>query len=1460
MLLSFSSVQSYLANRTTKYLNRRYKTNITIDKADFSYLGNVTLKKVLIRDHHKDSLIYVENLKTSILNFKNVIDSKLVFGAIDLSAVFFQIKTYKGEEEDALAIFVEKFDDKANDNDTPSNFLLTSSLVTISNGLFQIYDENKDGKPLVFKKINGKVSDFKIVGPNASGFVEDVSFLENHDVMIKKLTTNFSYTRQQMKFLDTKIATNASSLSGTILFNYQREDLADFNNKVNIDANFDKATIALRDLNKFYDGFGTRDLLFLSTKISGTLNNFTASNVRLKSSRNVTVNGVLNFKNVFDKGKEFSLNANFTKLSSDYNSLQSLLPTTLSKTVPIVFDKLGQFNLQGTTYISSEVINAKLNINTALGNVISDLKLTNVSNIDNASYVGHIQLNEFDLGVLVSDPLIGKLSLDADVDGKGFDLEHLNTSIKGNISKHQYKGYTYSNIDVNGLFQNKRFNGKLISHDENIQLTFKGKADFSSEIYKFDFKTDVGFANFNKLNLFKRDAKAILKGVIDIKATGNSLDNFAGNINFKNASYTNQRDTYKFTEFNINSSFKDSIRTITVDSPEIINGKLVGNFKFNELGILARNSLGSMYDNYHPFPVSKNQKLNFNLKIHNKIIGVFFPEIKLASKTILKGKIDADKDLFHLTFKSSQVNAFGNVIDKIRLQVDNKNPIFNSQLSIKDIKTKFYNASKLNLVTVNLQDTLFIRTEFTGGKHQTEKYNLALYHTIGDDNKSIFGVKKSDILINKTKWFLNASENNENKVVFDNAFTNFLFKTFSLTSGDQKITLEGNLKKPKSKDFNIAFENVRIADILPKIDSLTIKGLLNGKINYKQHDNKIIPTSDISVVDLYVNDYYQGNLTANLKGKNSLKSYDVNIELKNDLSKSFTVNGNVNFGKKTPTLDVDAHFEEYNLQAFGLYLGKDVFTNIRGYLYGDVNIHGQLKDPKMDGGLYLDSAGMNIPYLNVDYDFDGTTVVALEDHTFKIEDLTLLDKAKATSATVLGTIKHDAFKDWTLDLNLQTKNLLVLNTKEEENSLYYGTGFLKGDATIKGLTDKLVINVTGRTNPGTHFIVPLSDIRTAEKSSLVHFKAPKGKETINFNKDFLLDRFKGLSLNFNLAVTKDALVEMVIDESTGSYLKGRGTGDLLIEINTRGKFNMYGDFVIDNGIYDFKYGGIIDKEFVAKKGGTISWSGDPLGAELNIEAVYKLKANPRALLENYSGTRKIPVNLVTKITGELYHSTIGFDILMPNASTDIASELDFKLNRNDDNGKARHFIALLVTGSFLNDTNLNANANSFLYGTTSELISNTLSDIFNTGNDKVNIDIGYQVGEKGTIDGVDINDQIDLSLGTQLSDRIIINGKVGVPVGSKTQSTVVGEVEVEFLLNEEGTFRLKTFNRQNEIQYTDEEEGYTQGAGITYQVDFDNGGELLEKLGLKKKKTKDTTALIIQKKDTVKKKSFVRFK
>jgi hypothetical protein len=1438
-LLSLSSVQTRLGKVATDYLRNDFNVDINVEKVDLSFLGRVELNEVLVKDHHADTLIYVRDLKTSVLSYRNLIKGKLNFGQISLEEFILNMKTYKGEEDDAFTMFINKFDDGTTP-DKPSGFLLTSSRLKLLDGYFELFDENKENdKPLFFKKIKGSAKNFKIDGPNVYADINKLQFIDNRNIEVQNLSSNFSYSKTEMNFLNTQLETDKSSISADIKFTYVREDFSDFNNKVMLNADVKKADISLLDLKKFYDELGTNDVLHFSTKIAGNLNDFAAENLKLTTDKQAVIIGTLHFKNAFDQENRFSLAADLTRLTSNYDHLKSLLPNILGEKLPSLFKKFGQFTVSGFAYITGDLINTDISMQTDIGNLITDLEMTNIGNIDNASYFGHIKIIDFELGEILNDSLIGQLSMEGDIDGKGFTLEKMNTSVKGQISKQQYKGYTYTNIDINGVVKNKHFDGEIEVNDDNIKLNFKGLADFSKKRYTFNFKTAIDYLDLNTLNLFKRDSISKVKGNIEIKVSGNTFDDLAGTIDFKNALYINQKDNYYFNDFNVTSAFEGDIRTITVNSTEIVNGYLKGKFKFGELAVLTKNALGSIYSNYKPFVVTPAQELDFKFKIHNKILEVFYPEISLSANSFISGNLNSDDNLIKLNIKSPQVIAFKNTIDSLNLQIDNKNPLFNTQLSVAKINTKNYNISNLQLVNITLNDTLYFRTEFLGGDKNTESYDLAFYHTFNNENKSVLGLQKSNFTLKDTKWIINPEDNFDNKMVYDGKTKTYDISPFLIRSNKQKIEFFGQVRDTISKDLTFKLENVNLATITPEIDSLKLKGIINGSLNYNQLNDIIKPTANFSIANFNVNNSYQGNLKVVVEGKNSLRNYGVNISLERDNSINLSAEGDIDFTPKDPTLDVEVSFEEFKLDAFSP-LGKDVFSNIRGFAYGDVHLTGLLNNPTMEGELFLDQAGLYFPYLNVDYDFEGTSVISLKNQTFTLEDVQIKDKKFSTRGKLTGSISHVDFEKWRLNLNLNTKNLLVLNTVEKESSVYYGTGFLEGYANIYGPTDKLVINVVGKTKRGTHLTIPISDVKTVESSQLIRFVNKENpEENEKTRREYISDKLKGLTLNFNIDVTKDAVVEMVLDKATGSYLKGSGTGNIQISIDTKDMFEMYGDFFVDSGIYNFKYGGFINKPFIVKRGGSISWSGNPLTANINIEAVYRVSANPRSLLDNISSNRKIPIDLITRFSGELFNTNREFDIEIPNASSTVASELSFRLNSDNLNNKTVQFISLLVSGSFYNENDISVNSSTALYGTGFDILSNAFDNIFNQGDNRFKLRPEYTVGERGAVDNLNIDDQLAIGLDYQVNDRIIINGKVGVPMGASNQTSIIGEVNIELLLNEEGNLRSSIFNRQNEIQYSQEEEGYTQGVGLSYQIDFDNGNELLEKLGLKRKKLKN---------------------
>ena len=512
-------------------------------------------------------------------------------------------------------------------------------------------------------------------------------------------------------------------------------------------------------------------------------------------------------------------------------------------------------------------------------------------------------------------------------------------------------------------------------------------------------------------------------------------------------------------------------------------------------------------------------------------------------------------------------------------------------------------------------------------------------------------------------------------------------------------------------------------------------------------------------------------------------------------------------------------------------MGGEVITNIRGLASGTAKFEGPFDNPDIAGRVYLNKAGIKIPYLNTDYNFANNSVVDLTENQFSFRNIGLIDSKFKTTGTMSGNVKHNKLSDWYLNFNINSDRILVLDTKDKDDALYYGTAFIDGNATIVGPTNGLEINVNATSEKGTSIKIPISDSEATSEKEYIKFtnsktvsdKIAKGKEK----------EFNGVELNFELDITPVAEIEVIINKSNGHGLKGRGVGSLLMEINTLGKFNMWGDFQAYEGVYNFKYGGIIDKKFNVKKGGYISWDGDPMNATLNMEAVYKTEANPSVLLDNPNFNKKISTEVVIKLTDKLTSPTPDISINFPTVSSVLRSELEYKLN--DADTRQTQAIYLLSSGSFLSDKGVAENA---ITGNLLERANSLFEDIF-SNDDKFKIGLNYVQADRNNPQFA-TEGRVGFTLSTQISDKITINGKLGVPVGGINESVVVGDVEVQLRLNEDGTLKARFFNKENDINYLGEGGiGYTQGLGVSYEVDFNSFKELMYKILNSKKARKE---------------------
>lgn len=1424
IIFSIPAVQTWAAKKVTTELNNTYGTDINIKRLGLNWKGEVDIREVFIADHHKDTLIYSQELQTNIINFTQLVQGNLGFGNIKLDHAKLYVKTYKDEATDNLSIFAHKFD-SGKENTEP--FSLLGNDIILINSKVKITNENLENPDVfVLNKVNIVANNLKIHGPDVSVNIKELSLIAARGFEIKALKTDFSYTSTNITLKDLYLETLESKIKGFVDLDFSKSGMSDFINDVVITADLKDSEIATNDLNGFYNEFGPDQLILLDADLRGILNNFTATDLRLQTG-DTYIQGDYVFQNILDVEKGYSIIGNNHSISTNYFDLRRFMPKLIGDVIPVELKNLGSFNIAGNTSIIGDELNTKSNLSSGIGKANLDLKIGNISNIDNAYYDGKVVFKDFNLGKITKTNSLGKMTGDLNFKGRGFDKNNVNTEISGKISSFNFEGYNYKKIIVSGNLKNPLFDGELSIDDPNLKLEFKGLIDASTHTNHLDFQADVEYAELNQLNLMSRDSISVFTGKVLVDMEGKTIDDVVGTINFNQTFYQNERDNFYFDDFTITSSFQDSVRTIEINSPDIITGKISGEFLIADIPNLFQNGVASIYANYIPREVTTNQYINYEFLIYNKIIDVFIPQLKLGDNTRVKGSVSSDKSKFELDFRSPEILLFNNYIGKLNIQMDNDNPLYNTYISADSVYTGVYNLKDLNIINKTLNDTMYVRSEFAGGPKKEDLFNLSLYHTINPSGKSVIGVKKSDITYKGNVWYLNEKNNHLNKVVFDDNFKEVRIDSLVLSHNNELIQMAGVLRDSTYKDLKIRLTDVNIGNVTPEIDSLRLQGNTNGRIDFLQKNGAYFPNGAITIDNVIINEIPFGDLNFKIEGNEDLTRYNINTTLINNDVKSINAVGEIDVSAKNPKIQLNVDLNEFNLQAFSPF-GGEVISDIRGLATGSVRVSGNYKSPDIFGRINLDKSGLKVPYLNTDFDIEDNAQVIVTKNKLEIARTNIKDTKYKTEGILFGNATHNNFGNWELNLNIEAPNkLLVLDTPPEEDALYYGTAFISGRARISGPIDELLIAVDATTEEGTTFKIPISDTESISDDSFVHFLSPKEKQARIMGETTVSEEVKGLTLKFELDINKNAEVEVVVDKVNNSTLKGRGAGILLIEINTNGKFQMYGDFQVYEGQYDFRYGGIIQRNIEVVPGGNITWDGAPEKANLNLSAVYKTQANPSVLLDNPSINTKIPVEVYVKLDGQLAQPALSFNIDFPRVSSTLKSELQYKLQNQEQMQNQALF--LLASNSFVNDNYAGSNA---FAGTLADRVSGLVNDLFTDQDGKFRVGLDYSVGNRTP--NQETADRFGITLSTQINERILINGKVGVPVGGANETAVAGDIEVQWLINEDGSLRMKFFNRQADLQFIGEDQIFEQGTGLSYSVDFNTFRELYQKLFNKK--------------------------
>ena len=623
-------------------------------------------------------------------------------------------------------------------------------------------------------------------------------------------------------------------------------------------------------------------------------------------------------------------------------------------------------------------------------------------------------------------------------------------------------------------------------------------------------------------------------------------------------------------------------------------------------------------------------------------------------------------------------------------------------------------------------------------------------------------------------------------------------------------------------------------------EEMDLQGEANGVVELSNVYDKTIITSELSLFDLELNKYEIGNLCINSTWDSKKNRLRADGEIERDSVQPLRFAGSYSPNDNESPLDFLLTMNGFDLSILNAFLGEDVL-GISGTASSMVSLTGTFDKPKLEGDLMLRNAELFVPFLKTTYAF--TDKIHIDPEMFAFDNIKIFDE-EGNEGRLTGQVLHKNFVDWQYDVLLEMdKPLLTMNTKEGDNSDFYGKAYTTGFLNISGFGSQTFFDMTLKSEKGTTFILPMSSSGELQFDSYIQFINPLDTAT---KKELKAD-LSGITMNMQLDVTEDAEFQIIFDEAVGDVMKGRGKGHLSMIINNLSTFNMYGMLELTQGSYLFTLKNLLNKPFEVKPGGSIAWYGDPMAAELDMQAIYKASASLNDIIPdpNQTSGKRVPINLIMGLQGKMMNPTIGFDLELPQSDqltkSRLASIVSTEQERN------RQAFALLVMGRFISPPNITQTGGTGvgLASNGSELISSQISNWLSQISDDFDLGFNYRPGDKIS------NEQIELALSTQLfNDRVSVTGNFGVARGSANtgQTTnYIGDVRVEYNITQDGKIRLMVYNESNDRRMTTTTQSpYTQGIGVIYQEEFDNWKQLVDGIQdlFKRKAQKNTTSTV----------------
>ena len=1450
-------VQNYTLTRVISAFEDRLPSKLSFTSARLRPLNTIHFKDLYVEDLEQDTLLFAPNCKVTV---KGILAKAFSQEEVDISLKKITLKNayIRLYNDSTFTVNIKPLIQQMKKPDSlknePKPFYINE--IELSNCKMAIYrfdsirkETVMDPTRIVLNELNINIKHFAAHADTINLDIKHMSLKESAGFVLDDFKSDLTLYKSALHFQSVDILTPYSRL------NFERVHF-DFNDFSDFKSVFDKvehtyeitqSEINLLDVGCFVPIFnGVEQVFKMNGTVFGTLDNFKAKklNVTLGESTKILadfdINGMPNFKETF-------LMVDFKEVSSSAADLNSLnLPRNKKLSLPDNLSGISKFRYAGnfTGFFRDFVSFGELQ--TDIGNIKTDLTIVP----DSARGVileGTLSTENFLIGeVLETTEKLGEVTFNANISGvsrvdSGFDV-----NFNGNFKKLEFNGYPYANIKANGDLKNKLFDGFVTINDPAAELEFEGVIDYSSEIAGFNFLANVTHADLHKLNFTKGDSVYTASFFLEATGTGNSLNEINTDIKLINSFFTRSNRQIQLYNLQLNVR-NDTAHNSVLLLSDVLDVRVEGAYKLNEIPRYFTTLVHKVYPSLQLCTDSSAclndslQNLNFqvNFKRVQPILNFFTEGKKIADKTILEGAYSYDSiSRFGLHFKSPGIGIGNSFVKSMNL---------NARIEDDKLQTEF-GASRLSISDrVNLDNFTLISSTINDSLHYISRWlnwdtnvyrgnfegTILLEKELRLKPKIIARIDSSRIVVSDTTWEISPFVVKKNKSSWD-------IDNFRMQHASQKIAVNGGLSQEKGDSMYVRFENFDLANVnfINKNKDLGLSGVLNGDASLSGKLGEPIFIADLVAGDMYVNSQQIGDCKIFTGWNNSSNSLFIDGQIYRDKQKTLTLNGDY-YPAQDGALNLSCELQELNLQIVAPYIAK-TFNNLEGYVTGKANIGGTIKKPLVNGTIGFNNTSFKMDYLGTKYHFSSDFSLINNQILF---DRVLVYDENDNQAELYGNVNLNEFKNIVLALNMQASDFLCLNTGFSDNRGYYGTVLADGIIKLEGPIRNMNISANATTKKGTEFYIPIDAGGNAIEYDFVSFFLGDSNEVVEKEIELTSEEQKTIiDLDLNVNVTSDAEVQIIFDQALGDIIKANGEGDIQVRISEESGLKIYGEYIINRGDYLFTLQDVINKRFKIEGGSALQWSGSPSDVMVDIGASYRTRASLFELMQDTSNTSRTTVDCQLLLNGSLKEPEITYGINLPTAEPEVRDMVQSRITTQEQ--LSRQFLSLLVLNRFYYDQTTGGSGQESTSGSiagvsASELLSNQLSNWLSQLSNDVDIGVNYRPGSDVT------PTEVELALSTQLlNDRLYINGSVDMATNAEAQNAnqVVGDIDIDYKLNQSGKMRLRAFNRANDADIR-QNSPYTQGFGIYYVEEFDSLGELWKQYmaffnGERKKKKK----------------------